>query len=145
MGSSGYPDSCLVDLAIPPTHTLSRHTSPISPYLPAQAWAEGGASFGLCVLLRTKADRLQVTLGGRTLCSVAPPDSAPLRARTWRPMRVHHARPDAGDPHPTPNPTPTPTPTPNPNPTPEPSSTPTPTPTPTPNPNPTLNPNPNQG
>ena len=98
---------------------------PISAYLAEQAWAEGGASFGLCVLLRTKADRLQLTLGGRTLCSVAPPDSAPLRARTWRPMRVHHARRDAGDP----DPTPTPTPTPNPNPT----------------PNPTLNPNPNQG
>ena len=62
--------------------------------------------------MRTKADRLQVTLGGRTLCSVAPPDSAPLRARTWRPMRVHHARRDAGNPDPT---TPTPTPDPNPN------------------------------
>ena len=96
-----------------PLHSPYLALSPhISPYLAEQAWAEGGASFGLCVLLRTKADRLQVTLGGRTLCSVAPPDSAPLRARTWRPMRVHHARRDAGDP----DPTPTPTPGPNPNP-----------------------------
>ena len=31
--------------------------------LPEQAWAEGGASLGVCVLMRTKADRLQVTLG----------------------------------------------------------------------------------
>ena len=46
--------------------------------------------------MRTKADRLQVTLGGRTLRSVAPPAAAPLRARTWRPMRVRHARRSAG-------------------------------------------------
>ena len=60
--------------------------------LPEQAWAEGGASLGVCVLMRTKADRLQVTLGGQTLRSVAPPAAAPLRARAWRPMRVRHAR-----------------------------------------------------
>ena len=64
--------------------------------MPGQAWAESGASLGVCVLLRTKADRLQVTLGGQTLHSVAPPAAAPLRARAWRAMRVRHARRAAG-------------------------------------------------
>ena len=64
--------------------------------LPEQAWAEAGASLGLCVLFRTKHNKVQITLGGATLSSVTPPAAAPIRGREWKGVRVTHGLPSAG-------------------------------------------------
>ena len=56
--------------------------------LPERAWAESGASLGLCVLLRVAEQRIRVVLGGTTLLDV--PSPVPLRGSEWRLMRISH-------------------------------------------------------
>ena len=59
--------------------------------LPGRAWAEGGGSLGLCVMLKTTLDRVQVLLHGKVIADAPPPDGTPLRWREWRRVRVVHS------------------------------------------------------
>ena len=58
--------------------------------LPGRAWAEGGGSLGLCVMLKTTLDRVQVLLHGKVIADAPPPDGTPppLARVAARPRRA---------------------------------------------------------